>query len=94
MFQKDIFADNTFWQKNRQKCKEYAFCLYMLGICIFYPGAFPLMTKVTSIHAPNYEKHRAEYAAVLWILNMDLNYAAANQKFFSSQFIIFFDCNG
>jgi len=44
----------------------------MLGICIFYPGAFPLMTKVTSIHAPNYEKHRAEYAAVLWILNMDL----------------------
>ena len=27
----------------------------MFGICIFYPGAFPLMTKVTSIHAPNYE---------------------------------------
>lgn len=27
----------------------------MLGICIFYSGAFPLMTKVTSIHAPNYE---------------------------------------
>ncbi|RHO64589.1 hypothetical protein DW085_15560 [Clostridium sp. AF50-3] len=24
----------------------------MLGICIFYPGAFPLMTKVTSFHAP------------------------------------------
>lgn len=42
----------TLFGKNRQKCKEYAFCLYMLGICIFYPGAFPLMTKGTSFHAP------------------------------------------
>ena len=38
--------------KNRQKCKEYAFCLYMLSICVFYRGAFPLTTKVTSFHAP------------------------------------------
>ena len=38
--------------KNRQKCKEYAFCLYMLSICVFYRSAFPLTTKVTSFHAP------------------------------------------
>ena len=41
--------------KNRQKCKEDAFCLYIFRTCIFYPGAFPLTTKVTSIHAPNYK---------------------------------------
>lgn len=57
----------TLFGKNRQKCKECGFFLYILSICVFHCGAFPLTTKVTSFYAPIFVIGSSPYIRGRWL---------------------------
>lgn len=67
IFSECMFADDTFWSFSMFFCKKEMPAAPLSHFApLLHPGAFPLTTKVTSIHAPNYEKNGPCGSRVRW----------------------------